>query len=70
LGVIGDRFGTSAQAALRFGLASPLLSTIVVGIGEPWHLDQALEATDMGPLPKETLLQLEKVRANHPAFRH
>jgi D-threo-aldose 1-dehydrogenase len=69
LEALGGRYGTSAQAALRFGLASPLLSTIVVGIGEPWHLDQAFEATRMGPLPIEGLRQLEKVRADHPAFR-
>lgn len=67
--VIGDRYGTSAQAALRFGLACPLLSTIVVGIGEHWHLDQAVGAVRMGPLPQEALRQLEKVRAENPAFR-
>lgn len=69
LEALGGRYGTGAQAALRFGLASPLLSTIVVGIGEPWHLDQAIEATHMGPLPDEGLQQLERVRMDHPAFR-
>jgi aryl-alcohol dehydrogenase-like predicted oxidoreductase len=67
--IVGARYGTSAQAALRFGLACPLLSTIVVGIGEPWHLEQALGATRMGPLPYEALSELEKVRIEHHAFR-
>ena len=51
LDLLGSQYGTPAQAALRFGLACPLLSTIVVGIGETWHLDQALAAAEMGPLP-------------------
>jgi len=69
LAVIGERYGTSAQTALRFGLACPQLSTIVVGIGEPWHLDQALGAARMGSLPEGALNQLEKTRAEHQAFR-
>ena len=69
LAVLGSQHGTGAQAALRFGLACPLLSTIVVGIGETWHLDQALAAAEMGPLSKETLQALEDLRRQHPAFR-
>jgi L-glyceraldehyde 3-phosphate reductase len=69
LEALGTAYGTSAQAALRFGLACPLLSTIVVGIGEPEHLEQALEAERMGPLPETALRKLEAVRSSHPAFR-
>jgi len=64
-----QQLGTPAQIALRFGLACPLLSTIVVGIGESWHLDQALAAAEMGPLPQPALRQLEQVWRSHPAFR-
>jgi len=69
LDVIGGQHGTPAQAALRFGLGCPLLSTIEVGIGETWHLDQALAAVEMGPLPQAVLDALDALRATHPAFR-
>ena len=47
--------GTAAQAAIRFGLACPGLSTIVVGLGEIEHLQLAIAAEGMGPLPAERL---------------
>jgi L-glyceraldehyde 3-phosphate reductase len=69
LAVLGSQHGTGAQAALRFGLACPLLSTIVIGIGEPGHLDDALRAAEMGPLPLEAIGRLEQLWRSHPAFR-
>lgn len=69
LDVLGSQHGTGAQAALRFGLACPLLSTIVVGIGEPGHLEEALAAADKGPLPASALQALDDLRRQHPAFR-
>lgn len=69
LSILGSQHGSTAQAALRFGLACPLLSTIVVGIGETWHLDQALAAAQMGPLPEATLRALDELRRTHGAFR-
>ncbi|MCA8929797.1 MAG: aldo/keto reductase, partial [Alphaproteobacteria bacterium] len=65
---LGDRFGTPAQASLRFGLACPMLSTIVVGMAELDHLEQALAAEAAGPLPEPVLADLEQVWRNHPAF--
>jgi L-galactose dehydrogenase/L-glyceraldehyde 3-phosphate reductase len=67
--VLGTAYGTRAQAALRFGLACPLLSTVVVGIGETWHLDEALAAAAMGPLPAEAIAALEQLWRTHSAFR-
>jgi D-threo-aldose 1-dehydrogenase len=67
--VLGHAYGTPAQAALRFGLGCPLLSTIEVGIGETWHLDEALAALGMGPLPASALDALEALRTTGPAFR-
>ncbi len=67
--VLGTAYGTPAQAALRFGLGCPLLSTIEVGIGETWHLDEALAALAMGPLPAAASEALEQLRATHQAFR-
>lgn len=66
---VGPQPATWAQVALRFGLACPLLSTIVVGIGETWHLEDALKAAEMGPLPKVALQALEDLWRQHPAFR-
>lgn len=59
--------GTPAQAALRFGLACPLLSTIVVGLGELDHLDQAIAAADAGPLPADRLAAIAEAWSE-PAF--
>ena len=59
-GETGDR----AQRAIRFGLASELLSTIVIGVGEDWHFAHALKAMEMGPLGAEILAQLDDVRAS------
>lgn len=69
LDALGFQHGTGAQAALRFGLACPLLSTIVVGIGETWHLEEALDAAGKGPLPAHAIHALERLWQAHPAFR-
>jgi len=60
---------TPTQTALRFGLACPLISTIVVRIGETWHLDQPLAAAELGPLPASAMDELDDLRRTHPAFR-
>lgn len=44
--------GTLAQTALRFGLAEPRISTVVVGLAELDHLRLAMDAVGMGPLPE------------------
>jgi L-glyceraldehyde 3-phosphate reductase len=69
LAVLASETGTPAQKALRFGLACPLLSTIVVGIGETWHLEEALAAAEMGPLSGSAITGLESLWRSHPAFR-
>ncbi len=69
LAALASETGTPAQKALRFGLACPLLSTIVVGIGETWHLEEALGATEMGPLSASAVARLETLWRGHPAFR-
>lgn len=55
---LGDRFGTRAQTALRFSLANPDLSCVVVGMAELDHLDQALAAAQMGPMSGDGLNDL------------
>ena len=69
LAALASEAGTPAQKALRFGLACPLLSTIVVGIGETWHLEEALAAAEMGPLSDSAVAGLESLWQRHPAFR-
>jgi aryl-alcohol dehydrogenase-like predicted oxidoreductase len=62
--VLGDRHGTRAQTALRFALANPDLACVVVGMAEPGHLEEALAAADLGPLPADAIDQLDAVYAS------
>ena len=61
--------GDRAQRAIRFGLASDLLSTIVVGVGEDWHFAHALKALDMAPMGRDALARLNEIRAKEAAFK-
>lgn len=54
-------YGTRSQAAIRFVLANRMVSCAEIGIAELAHLDQAIEAAEMGPLPREALDELERV---------
>jgi L-glyceraldehyde 3-phosphate reductase len=56
---LGHGYGTGAQLGLRFALSCADLSLALVGIGEPEHVDAALAASDMGPLPEDALGKLE-----------
>jgi aryl-alcohol dehydrogenase-like predicted oxidoreductase len=64
LAALGPGHGTRAQTALRFSLANPDLACVVIGLGEPSHLDEAIAAEAMGPLPAELIAKLEPVYAN------
>jgi len=44
-------------------LAEPRASCVVLGIGEPGHLEEALAAEAMGPLPSEGLAAVRGVYA-------
>lgn len=52
-------YGTRSQTAIRFALSNPHLACSVVGMAELSHLDQAVAASDMGPLPAQALDALE-----------
>jgi len=58
LAQLGLRHGSRAQAAIRFGLTPADVSTVVVGLAEPAHLEEAIEAATAGPLPLEALTGL------------
>jgi D-threo-aldose 1-dehydrogenase len=60
---LGDRFGTRAQTAIRFALANPDLSCVIVGFAEIGHVEEALAGAELGPLPEEALAALREVYA-------
>jgi len=69
LTALGTNLGPGAEVAIRYGLASDLMATIEVGIGEAHHLDVALAAYAKGPLPAGTTNVLVPIWRAHPAFR-
>ena len=52
-------YGARAQAALRYVLANPDVACAIVGLAEPAHLEQALAASAMGPLPPDAVARLD-----------
>jgi D-threo-aldose 1-dehydrogenase len=56
---IGGGEGTRAQVALRFVLSNPDVSCAIIGSAELGHIDEALAAQKMGPLPAQALARLE-----------
>ncbi|MDP6565595.1 MAG: aldo/keto reductase [Alphaproteobacteria bacterium] len=62
--LLGDRYGSGAQTALRFGLANAGVSCIVIGLAELAHLEEALAGAAMGPLPDEAIEQLRPLWAS------
>jgi D-threo-aldose 1-dehydrogenase len=61
---LGERYGTRAQTAIRFALANPDIACVVVGLAELSHLEEALAAAEMGPLPDDALAALREVYAS------
>jgi L-galactose dehydrogenase/L-glyceraldehyde 3-phosphate reductase len=60
---LGERYGTRAQAALRFVLTAPQVSCAIIGLAEPAHLEEALAGAELGALPQPALDALERVYA-------
>lgn len=58
---IGSGHGTRAQVALRFALSNPDVSASIIGSAELHHIDEALEAEKMGPLPADVVSRLDKL---------
>jgi D-threo-aldose 1-dehydrogenase len=56
---IGPEHGTRAQVALRFVLSNPAVSCAIMGSSELHHIDEALHAAAMGPLPADALKRLD-----------
>jgi D-threo-aldose 1-dehydrogenase len=62
---IGMEHGTRAQMALRFVLADPHVSCAIAGLSEISHIDEALAAVDMGPLPQPVIAQINNLYADN-----
>lgn len=61
---IGTDQGTRAQIALRFALANRDVSCVVIGSAELQHIDEALQAAEMGPLPAHVVDRLDALYAS------
>jgi aryl-alcohol dehydrogenase-like predicted oxidoreductase len=57
--LLKDEKATLADAALRFCLSKPVVSSLIVGMRNPKHVEANVRASDRGPLPKEDLSELE-----------
>jgi L-galactose dehydrogenase/L-glyceraldehyde 3-phosphate reductase len=55
---------TLVPAAIRFALANPAISTVLVGISDIGHVDAAADAAERGPLDAAQLDAIEALRAN------
>ena len=61
---IGPGHGTRAQVALRYVLSNPDVSCAIIGSAELSHIDEALTAAAMGPLPSEVMARLDALYAS------
>jgi aryl-alcohol dehydrogenase-like predicted oxidoreductase len=49
------------QAAIRFGLMNPKVSTVLVGFSNPTHVDEAVACSDAPGLSDEQMGQVRKL---------
>jgi predicted aldo/keto reductase-like oxidoreductase len=61
--LVKDGFAASlTEAATRFALSHPAMSTILVGMAMPQQFEDALAAVEKGPLPPPALHQLSTLQ--------
>lgn len=58
---LGDLHGTPAQTALRYSLANRDIDCVVIGLAVPEHLEEAIAAEEMGPLPESATAMLNQI---------
>ncbi|MBI3696580.1 MAG: aldo/keto reductase [Acidobacteria bacterium] len=63
---LGDRHGALAQAALRFCLSHPAVSTVIPGMRSVRNVESNCAVSEMGPLPAPALAELK----NHVWIRN
>ena len=61
---LGDDAGNMAQTAIRFALMNQQVSGVLVGFGALEHIDQAVAAIDMPPLPGSVMQKLSDLYAS------
>lgn len=61
---LGNEYGSRAQTAIRFALSEERLACVVFGLAELEHLEEAISAQAMGPLPEDALQRLNRVYAS------
>lgn len=64
---LGVSYGTHAQAAIRFAIAQSRFACVIVGLAELSHLNEAIAAAEMGPLPKEATARIFAAYADYQA---
>src|SRR5262249_13384953 len=59
--------GSLIEAAIRFAIGKPGLSTVLIGISHMAQLEQAVEYSAKGPLPAQALERLRQIWASYTA---
>jgi len=60
--LVPEHAASMPEAALRYCLSHPAVSTVIPGIRNPWQAEQNCAAADAGPLSPETLQRLKEHR--------
>ena len=54
--------GSLAEAAIRFAIGTPGISTALIGVSSPEQLEQAVKFTNRGPLAADVLARIHAVQ--------
>ena len=60
--LVGEAYGNRAQFSLRYGLSTNNLHSVVLGLASLDHLENSIQAVEMGPLPKDVLEEILKLQ--------
>jgi len=58
----GETYGNRAQFALRYGLSSNKIQSLIVGMASVEHLENSIQAVEMGPLPDSLLKDISELQ--------
>ena len=60
--LVGEAYGNRAQFSLRYGLSNNNLHSTVLGLASLDHLENSIQAVEMGQLPKDVLEEILKLQ--------
>ncbi len=64
---IADNIGISLpELAIRFAASNSAISTILIGTIKPQHLESAMKAAELPPLPQDIIMQCEQLGLTDP----